>query len=95
MKWFQPVGHRFNIRRMQHFNRPLRIAIQCACVLIGTASPASAQKKPPSTQYFEQEVPASNPLRAEQAKELDSYILQMKRTDDRLREVFKPDYSSP
>jgi dienelactone hydrolase len=80
---------------MQHFNRPLRIAIQCACVLIGTASPASAQKKPPSTQYFEQEVPASNPLRAEQAKELDSYILQMKRTDDRLREVFKPDYSSP
>lgn len=45
--------------------------------------------------YYEEEVAASNPLRAEQAKELDTYILALKADRKRLLEVFTPDYSSP
>jgi dienelactone hydrolase len=45
--------------------------------------------------YYEDEVAASNPLRAEQARELDAYILKLKSNDARLRSVFNPDYRSP
>lgn len=54
-----------------------------------------AQDKPATQPYLEQDVAASNPLRAEQAKELDEYILAMKRDEGRLHAIFRPDYSSP
>ena len=56
-----------------------------------------ADDKPPATQpsYYEEDVAASNPLRVQQAKELDAYILAMKRDDSRLHALFHPDYSSP
>ena len=44
---------------------------------------------------YEEEVAASNPIRAEQARELDTYILRQKADTERLAEIFKPDYSSP
>lgn len=53
---------------------------------------AFAQDKPT---YFEQDVAASNPLRSEQAKELDAYILALKDDTARLRNLFQPDYASP
>jgi len=53
-----------------------------------------AQDKPASP-YYEDSVANSHPLRAKQAKELDEYILTLKKDDSRLHALFKPDSSSP
>ena len=53
---------------------------------------ARAQAGPP---LYEEDVAASNPLRAEQARELDAYVLKLKGDSARLRSVFTPDYRSP
>jgi len=58
--------------------------------LAGSALVARAQPPP----YYEEDVASSNPLRTEQARELDAYILKMKADDSRLRSVFKPNYRS-
>ncbi len=55
----------------------------------------NAQDKPAATTYFEQDVKDSNPLRTEQAQELDEYILALKQDDARLRKLVPGDYSSP
>lgn len=55
----------------------------------------NAQDKPATTSYFEQEVKDSNPLRAEQAQELDNYILALKKDNSRLQKLLPADYSSP
>ena len=47
----------------------------------------NAQDKPTATTYFEQDVKDSNPLRAEQAKELDDYILALKKDNRRLQKI--------
>ncbi len=72
--------------------------LACAAALLCSVSafvtsPALAQ--PPAGGYYEEEISASNPLRTEQAKELDAYILQQKADVSRLNSVFRPDYSSP
>lgn len=67
----------------------------CVALVFCTCAVADAQEKPPQAAYFEQDVAASNPLRAEQAKELDAYILSQKHDKSRLNALFKPDYSSP
>ncbi|MCP4815165.1 MAG: hypothetical protein GY888_21870 [Planctomycetaceae bacterium] len=54
----------------------------------------SAQEQPATPTYFNQEVAKSNPLRTEQARELDSYIKQMAEDRTRFKQLFKPDYSS-
>jgi dienelactone hydrolase len=64
-------------------------------VVFDCCSVAGAQEKPAFPKYFEADVAASNPLRAEQAKELDGYIVAMKRDNSRLHARFQPDYSSP
>ncbi|MBC7821118.1 MAG: dienelactone hydrolase family protein [Planctomycetaceae bacterium] len=53
------------------------------------------QDKPPATSYFEQDVKDSNPLRTEQAQELDNYILALKKDNSRLQKLLPADYSSP
>ncbi|HLJ54014.1 MAG TPA: dienelactone hydrolase family protein [Chthonomonadaceae bacterium] len=53
---------------------------------------ARAQGGPP---YYEEDVAASNPLRAEQARELDAYINAQKADSARLKALFTPDYRSP
>ncbi len=45
--------------------------------------------------YYEEEVSASNPLRTEQARELDQYILSQRNSRKRLDALLHPDYSSP
>ena len=63
------------------------VALVCCAV-------ADAQDNAAAT-YFEQDKKASDPLRAEQAKELDEYILALKKDESRLRELLPDDYSSP
>ena len=58
------------------------------------AATALAQQPKPAT-FFEQDVSASDHLRAEQAKELDSYIKFMATDKSRRNELFKPNFSSP
>lgn len=71
----------------------LLIATLSLCCLLTSA--AIAAEAPATQPYFEQNVADSNPLRAEQARELDAYILQRKEDPAALRQVFQPDYSSP
>ena len=66
-----------------------RIALVLAMSFCAMA--ASAQEQP---KYFEQDVKDSNPLRAEQAKELDEYILKLKFDQSRLKKLLPDDYSS-
>jgi dienelactone hydrolase len=63
-----------------------------APVALSAQTAQTAQTPPP---YYEQEVAASDSLRAEQARELDAYILKMKADKTRLKSVFTPDYRSP
>ncbi len=69
---------------MKFFSLPL--------VTLLVAAPLLAQEKPA---LFEQRVAESNPLRVEQAKELDAYINAMKADTSRLRALLPHDYSSP
>ncbi len=55
---------------------------------------ASGQDKPATT-YFEQDVKESNPLRTQQAQELDDYILTLKKDNSRLKSLLPSDFSSP
>jgi dienelactone hydrolase len=74
--------------------KPIHITL-AALFSLSAAANAFAQQKPATQPYFEQNVADSNPLRSEQAKELDAYILAQKRDDTRLHALLKPDYSSP
>ena len=75
-----------------------RILLAGALPLL-VASPGAAQnteaKQNSMSTYYEEDVSASNPLRTEQARELDAYIGTLKNDDKRLKTVFTPDYSSP
>ncbi len=65
-------------------------AAACVVFLVLTSR---AEEKPAGPAYFEQAISDSDPLRAQQAKELDGYIAALK-SADRLGGVFRPDYSS-
>lgn len=56
---------------------------------------ADAQDKSAVPKYFEDEVANSNPLRAEQARELDAYIIAQKQDRTRLEKTLAADYTSP
>ncbi|HZL35558.1 MAG TPA: dienelactone hydrolase family protein [Tepidisphaeraceae bacterium] len=62
---------------------------------LGLCTLAIADQPPATQRYYDDNVAASNPLRTEQARELDAYILVQKSDDRRLHALFKPDYSSP
>jgi dienelactone hydrolase len=66
----------------------LVIALTCGGAL-------SAQNKADAPNYYEEKVADSNPLRTQQAKELEAYIAVLKQDDSRLRTLLQPDYSSP
>lgn len=57
-----------------------------------TGLPSQSQQPPT---YYEEDVRISNPGRAEQAKELDTYIVRAQKDSSRLEKLFRPDYSSP
>ena len=56
---------------------------------------AQSQETKPMPPFYEENVAASNPLRTEQAKELDAYIEARKNDNSRLSSFFTPNYSSP
>jgi dienelactone hydrolase len=72
--------------------RAITIAISLTCCCLGTLL---AQEKRPDAGFFEQDVASSNPLRTQQAEELDAYINAMKQDESGLKTLFRPDYSSP
>lgn len=57
-----------------------------------SATRTQAQKQP--SRYYEENVPDSNPIRTQQAKELDAYIRAVREDSKRLRSLFRPNYSS-
>lgn len=65
-----------------------------ALITSGSWMSITAQDKPAASPYYEDDVANSNPLRAEQAKELDAYIIALKKDPTRLQTVFRPDYAS-
>lgn len=73
----------------------IRFVILVTPVLCTLAIATRAQDKPVVPPYFEQDVAASNPLRTEQAKELDAYVTALRKDESRLGKAFQPDYSSP
>jgi len=72
----------------------LMLPLLSVLTLLAGARTARAQQGS-SGGFYEDEVSNSNPLRAEQAKELDGYILGQKASSERLSRLFQPDYSSP
>lgn len=49
----------------------------------------------PVSDLYEEDVAASNPTRTEQARELESYLAELRRDPSRKRALFRPDYRSP
>lgn len=69
--------------KLMHF---IRLSVLLLPLMLASAAELPA--------YFEQDVAASDSLRAEQARELDAYIVSQKQDRARLRSLFKPDYRS-
>ncbi len=63
-------------------------------LLLAVAGFAAAEDQPKPPSYFDEDVAASNPLRTEQAQELDAYVAAQKHDKSRLNALFQPDYSS-
>jgi len=68
-------------------------ALLCLSALL-PVNPAAAQDSKRSGKVYEESVSASDHFRAEQARELDAYILALKADKSRLNALFKPDFSS-
>lgn len=70
-------------KKARRFTRVVAVA------LIGFGHAVRAQP------YFEQDITATDPLRIEQARELDAYIKTQARDRSSLAAIFQPDYTSP
>ncbi|MBN81991.1 MAG: hypothetical protein CMJ70_17810 [Planctomycetaceae bacterium] len=66
----------------------------CWIVLAALVSALGSTGHTQEAQYFNQNVSDSNPLRTEQARELDEYVKALAADRSRLATVFQPDYSS-
>ncbi|MFA5058567.1 MAG: alpha/beta fold hydrolase, partial [Opitutaceae bacterium] len=60
-----------------------------------TSPPAAEAKPPSSTPLYEEDVAASDPIRAEQARELEKYLAARRADPTALHAFFTPDFSSP
>ena len=74
---------------------PILFTLTVAALALAVCQPAQAQETKPMPPYYEEDVSASNPLRTEQARELDAYIESQKNDRGRLHALFTPNYSSP
>lgn len=72
----------------------MKLAQILVVIFIVIPSLATAQSDPAKPQYFNQNVADSNPLRTEQARELDEYIQTIAADRSRFKQLFQPDYSS-
>lgn len=69
-------------------------ALALLSALLFTAAHGQEKRQPAASPYYEEDVAASNPLRTEQARELDAYIEKLRADPSRLHALLKPDYSS-
>ena len=65
-----------------------------AIICFLTPTLALAQSESAKPHYFNQRVADSNPLRTEQARELDEYIKTIAADRRRFERLFQPDYTS-
>ena len=77
------------MKRIHFASNPIA-AMVCAFLAIT----CNAQQPTATNDYFNQPVAESNPLRTEQARELDQYIKTIAADTSRLETLFKPDYTS-
>lgn len=64
-------------------------------ILCGSSLAAQETPEKPKSEYFEQDVKDSNPLRTQQAQELEDYIQLLKNDTSRLKSLLPGDFSSP
>ncbi|QDT97156.1 alpha/beta hydrolase family protein [Gimesia aquarii] len=72
----------------------MKLAQILVVINIAIPSLAIAQSEPAKPKYFNQNVADSNPLRTEQARELDEYIQTIAADRSRFHQLFQPDYST-
>tara|TARA_R110002095_G_scaffold194767_3_gene173180 strand:- start:3047 stop:4162 length:1116 start_codon:yes stop_codon:yes gene_type:complete len=72
----------------------MKAAQAFAILCFFTPTLAQAQSESVKPEYFNQSVADSNPLRNEQARELDEYIKTMASDRSRFQMLFQPDYAS-
>ncbi len=90
------MRNRFEMLRLRNCFAMTVRAMTCLGIVASIEDATTkAEEKPAVPVYFEQDVKDSNPLRTEQAKELDEYILTLKKDDTRLRSWVPNDFSSP
>ena len=72
---------------------PLLLMAGVLCTMLPLKSGHADEPKPQGPLY-EEDVSASNPIRSQQAKELDEYVNHLKTDPSRLHALFHPNYSS-
>ncbi|MBS0260934.1 MAG: dienelactone hydrolase family protein [Planctomycetes bacterium] len=72
-----------------------RLIVSGLAGLCFAVAPVAAQEQRAPETYFEQDVKDSNPLRTEQAQELEDYIQFLKTDTQRLDDLLPRDFSSP
>ena len=70
------------------------LALALLSMFVPHGGQAQDRQPAPRAEYYEEDVPASDPVRTEQARELDTYIRRLKQDEGRLRQLFRPNYSS-
>jgi dienelactone hydrolase len=75
--------------RIKCFTFALVVTLIAPILAVGQVSQSES-----STKYFNQKVSDSNPLRTQQARELDEYVKIVAADRTRFTKLFKPDYSS-
>lgn len=78
---------------MQHTIKRTGVLL-LAVVSLGTVVRAEKRKPMADPPYYEEEIAATNGLRTEQARELDTYLLSLRRDELRLKSHFQPNYDS-
>jgi len=77
-----------------HLRRIVAVALltlaAVAVAVLNSAEHPSAAAGP----YYEEDVAASNPIRTEQARELDGYIVAQAKDRSRFHQLFQPNYAS-
>lgn len=86
-------------RWVQNYSRDFNMILRTLCIVMIAVvidwKSVMAQDQSIAPVYFEQDIKASDPLRTSQAKELDEYVLALKKDDARLLKLVPSDYTSP
>ena len=93
------LNQRFLKRWVQNYSQDFNMILRTLCIVMIAVvidwKSVMAQDQSIAPVYFEQDIKASDPLRTSQAKELDEYVLALKKDDVRLLKLVPSDYTSP